>query len=103
MLHSSSKKSNFVLKYLEKVYDIYKVIFHMIKGRELLLMLSTILAWIFEFILINNFEVGNFINYYNITFFETQNNILQNYIIISIVGFGLIELVNILRKLWRIK
>lgn len=103
MLHSNSKRTNFVLSWLERFYDIYKSVCHMIKGRELLLILFTILAWTFELILLKLLNISNFVDYFNIVFFEMSKTILQNYIIISLIGFGLIEMINIAVKTWRLK
>lgn len=98
VLNKTSKKTIVALSILERLNNLYTYIKNMLKGRTLLIVLFTILSWVFEWIFISILNVGDFISYINAVFLGMTNIIFANYIIIGIICFISIIIFYYIRK-----
>ena len=81
------------LKILEEANELYLEVKNMIKCREILLIILTVLSWIMEiffvyiikFIKYNDFSFTNFMEYINNSFFGFQNDLSNYYILATVV------------------
>ena len=92
------KRNIIALKILERAYEIYNYVKDLIKGRVMLILILTVMAWALEWMFICLLDVGNFIDYINAIFFGNQNYIFSNYVIIGIICFLIVEIIFAIRK-----
>lgn len=110
VINKNNKITIKCLKILEEAYELYLEIKNMIKYREILLIILTILSWALEIVFVyvikyikyNNFNFTNFVEYINSSFFGFQNDLSNYYIletIILIVFFMIfVEIRKVLKK-----
>lgn len=87
VLHRKSKQTIFILNFLEKCNNIYEYISNLIKGRVLIILMLTILSWLFEWIFVNTLQISSFADYTNSFFFGMPSYVVSNYIIVAIIVF----------------
>ena len=95
IINKNTKFSNKCLKILEEIKDIFIDVKNMINNREILIIILTILSWMFEicfaFIIcksINlNLSLISFITYINDSFFGMQNGLSNYYIYVTSIIF----------------
>lgn len=95
---NNAKRNIFVLKLLEQGHDLYDYVNVLIKGRVLLLLIFTVMAWALEWLFIYILNGGNFIDYINAIFFGNQNYVFSNYVIVGIICFIIFEIIFFIRK-----
>lgn len=95
ILNKNTKMGNRCLKILEEFKDIFIDVKSMVKDREILIIMITLLSWIFElsfaFIICKsiNIDMGliNFITYINDSFLGIQNGLSNYYIYATAIIF----------------
>lgn len=92
------KRNVITLKVLEQIYEIYNYVKELIKGRVLLLLILTVLAWALEWLFISILNGGSFIDYINAIFFGNQNYVFSSYVMIGIIWFFIFEIIIVVRK-----
>jgi uncharacterized protein (TIRG00374 family) len=110
IINKNSKFGIGCLKILEETKNIFDNVKNMIKRREVLILLLTLLSWvaefifvyvIFKFININNLGMGHFISYINDSFLGVQNELSNYYINVTtvvVIVFSIFAFVNSILK-----
>lgn len=98
VLYRKSKQTIFMLNFLEKCNEVYEYISNLIKGRVLIILILTILSWVFEWIFVNALHISSFLDYINSFFFGMPSYVVSNYVIIAIIVFICSECLFILRN-----
>ncbi len=95
ILNKNTKIGNRCLKILEEIKDIFVDVKSMVKDREILIVMITLLSWVFElsfaFIICKSINVDlgliNFITYINDSFLGIQNGLSNYYIYATAIIF----------------
>lgn len=93
MINKKTKFSIKCLKILDDINEMYNMFKSMIKDREILIFLLTLLSWFFEIIFVyiiymmrnSKFIVSNFIKYVNNSFFGMQNELSNYYLFVTLI------------------
>ena len=109
--NKNTKFSNKCLKVLEKMKDIFVDIKNMINNREMLIVILTILSWLFEicfaFVICKSINIDlsliNFITYINNSFFGLQNELSNYYIYITSILFVIYIGIIFIKKIFKLK
>ena len=111
IVNKNSKFSIKCLKILEEIKNIFSSIKNMVKDREILIMILTILSWlaeiVFVFIIGRNININvnlvNFITYINDSFFGMQNELSNYYIYVTSILFVLLIITIFFNKMSKLK
>jgi hypothetical protein len=93
IVNKHKKNSIKCLKVLDETNEIYKNLKSMINNREILLVMLTILSWISELFFVymiclsinDKFNLSNFVDYINNSFFGIQNEFSKYYIFATLI------------------